>query len=960
MRLRLPAGGLSRLRGPSWRLPQQRGGWQPPPRGRFANFGSLHQVRVVPLVPHCRLCATATGAADNAKPGQAEPEVVEPPTKGQLRMQFIASAVPFVGFGFMDNFVMICAGDIIDSTLCVTFCFSTMAAAALGNTMSDVVGIYTGSMIEQVAERFGIKEPPLSPEQRLLGSTKIWLYAGQIIGIVTGCFLGMVPLLFLDLNESTRLKREKELQTMLADAMPEAQRILKAEGLIMMEIDEEKEVMRCLSKTDNITNPLPISMKSGVMGHVAETKRFVNIADVRETSFYTAELHEDFLGSHIRIQSVLSVPVLRGDKVVGVLSAFNKEEGNTFTERDEDTLCFIASHMSVRMETVLDVQQSFKDVVMTCEQVLAKRESTEYGSHTARQRRAELYLPALNGISMLLQAQAAVLMLLDETNEELYTEAIVGEFPKHKNKLGQGLAGKCAVQGRAINVSRNASEDDGQASFDKERHENYLGSGTSVRSELCVPMFNSDRKCLGVIKVINKQNADSFDDNDVNFATEVANNLAIMLEDNGGVKRVLAQTRMQLQQKAATSGERADHNTVLCYLDRGQDLPNDADTWGVGIDPYVTVHIVRYDPLEALDTEAVVRQARLRDKTEVARRFGRSKIIEQSLSPHWDETIAVTVPLELRGVPREELYAHVLLWDYDRWKNDDLVAQAAIPLAEMPRGKLSAVSPVHLQPIVGNETHELGGSRLWLSFTVAGQKPLAPSLSPPNLNNKLERRRPEDFAGDTYAPKFGKAAVDAFQASDDWLSIVESVKTSLTSTCGVSFGELERTRREADGRNVVCAVSDPEKLDCPLVYVSKGFEDLTGYPRSYALGRNCRFLQPNNRTENDASNLADRDRMRNFCKGFMPEGHVLWNLLLNESFDGRQFWNLLRMEFVHLGEARKPYIFAVQREFTKQPSSLQEVEQMRALLVGHEKNGTVPVDVLAWAGLEARSRSVDQ
>ena len=41
---------------------------------------------------------------------------------------------------------MIIAGDAIDKTLCVAMGFSSMAAAALGNTLSDVAGVFSGSL----------------------------------------------------------------------------------------------------------------------------------------------------------------------------------------------------------------------------------------------------------------------------------------------------------------------------------------------------------------------------------------------------------------------------------------------------------------------------------------------------------------------------------------------------------------------------------------------------------------------------------------------------------------------------------------------------------------------------------------------------------------------------------------------------------------------------------------------
>ncbi len=38
-------------------------------------------------------------------------------------------------------------------------------------------------------------------------------------------------------------------------------------------------------------------------------------------------------------------------------------------------------------------------------------------------------------------------------------------------------------------------------------------------------------------------------------------------------------------------------------------------------------------------------------------------------------------------------------------------------------------------------------------------------------------------------------------------------------------------------------ISDPTLPDCPIVFASDAFLDLTGYTREEVLGRNCRFLQ---------------------------------------------------------------------------------------------------------------------
>ena len=59
-----------------------------------------------------------------------------------------------VGFGFMDNLVMITAGDAIDSTFGVALGISTMAAAGFGQCISDVAGITTGGIVDAYAVKF--------------------------------------------------------------------------------------------------------------------------------------------------------------------------------------------------------------------------------------------------------------------------------------------------------------------------------------------------------------------------------------------------------------------------------------------------------------------------------------------------------------------------------------------------------------------------------------------------------------------------------------------------------------------------------------------------------------------------------------------------------------------------------------------------------------------------------------
>jgi len=122
----------------------------------------------------------------------------DPPSWLQCRISFVHNMVPFIGFGFLDNLVMILVGDYIDNTIGIYFHISILAAAALGNTCSDLAGIFFGGYVEYMADKFGLPQPRMTPEQEDTGRARFSKNFGQAFGIVVGCLLGMFPLLFME------------------------------------------------------------------------------------------------------------------------------------------------------------------------------------------------------------------------------------------------------------------------------------------------------------------------------------------------------------------------------------------------------------------------------------------------------------------------------------------------------------------------------------------------------------------------------------------------------------------------------------------------------------------------------------------------------------------------------------------------------------------------------------------
>jgi len=115
-----------------------------------------------------------------------------------------------VAFGFIDNTVMLHAGNLIDLTFGVTFGLSTLAAAACGQVCSDSGGVLFGNYIFRAARWMGLPEPKFTPSQKALRVVTWTGNAGAAVGVFTGCCIGLVNLFIIDTNEAKEMKLYKK------------------------------------------------------------------------------------------------------------------------------------------------------------------------------------------------------------------------------------------------------------------------------------------------------------------------------------------------------------------------------------------------------------------------------------------------------------------------------------------------------------------------------------------------------------------------------------------------------------------------------------------------------------------------------------------------------------------------------------------------------------------------------
>src|SRR5918994_1611095 len=102
-------------------------------------------------------------------------------------------------------------------------------------------------------------------------------------------------------------------------------------------------------------------------------------------------------------------------------------------------------------------------------------------------------------------------------------------------------------------------------------------------------------------------------------------------------------------------------------------------------------------------------------------------------------------------------------------------------------------------------------------------------------------------------------------------------------------------------------ITDPRLPDDPIVYVNPAFEKTTGYPMEEVIGRNCRFLQGEDRDQPELEEL----------RACLREGQECRVVLRNYRRDGARFWNELYVSPVHDDAGNVIKFVGVQNDITE-------------------------------------------
>jgi hypothetical protein len=293
------------------------------------------------------------------------------PSREDLKLIALATGIPFIGFGLMDNAILIIAGDAIDTSLGVVLGISTMCAAAIGNIISDVAGVLLGTVIEEwCAKYLNLPKPNLSNAQRQLRSVRYANQFGMAAGIVVGCIIGMFPLLWIDSKKIEAKKREAHLDSIFRDVVQEASKLVGAEVChLFLIVDQDPatpaqphptpdgKFLYLKYDTGNhfVGNFIPLGR--GIISRAALTGEAWNIYDAPSEPDYVANQYVDW-GAKAPVRNMLCVPILDAQgRPIGVLQAVNKlrpgksgTEVQGFSPGDVQLFKALASHIGVTLQ----------------------------------------------------------------------------------------------------------------------------------------------------------------------------------------------------------------------------------------------------------------------------------------------------------------------------------------------------------------------------------------------------------------------------------------------------------------------------------------------------------------------------------------------------------------------------------------------------------------------------------
>jgi len=325
------------------------------------------------------------------------------------------------------------------------------------------------------------------------------------------------------LNEVSRtINSTLDLPVVLDLIMNKVIELLNVEAGSLLLVDEERGDL-----VFQVTLGTPLShsltgrrhpMGKGIAGYVAQTGQSQIVNNVTADPRWNQEVDQE-IGFMTR--SILCVPMISRDRVIGVIEVINHRDGSPFRESEASLLTNFAAQAAVAIENARLYTRTDQALARRVEELSTmQRIDRQLNATLEFERVMDMTLDwALRGT----RAPVGVIALYDETRQGLLLLASRGytpEFERYRTEpwpLSAGIAGRVIRTGEPALVADVSQDPD------------YRAAQPATRSQLTVPI-RREEQVIGIINVESPELA-AFDQDDLTFIQRLADHAAIAIEN---------------------------------------------------------------------------------------------------------------------------------------------------------------------------------------------------------------------------------------------------------------------------------------------------------------------------------------------------------------------------------------------------------------------------------------------
>jgi signal transduction histidine kinase/DNA-binding NarL/FixJ family response regulator len=153
-------------------------------------------------------------------------------------------------------------------------------------------------------------------------------------------------ILLKQIGETTNRNNEpQELFEQIVDSITVSVGVESA-SLMLLEKDGTLRIAAARGLPEEVVHSVHVSAGQGVSGHVLETCEPILIRDLEQEHHF----HDLVGGDRYKTRSLLTVPILARDRLLGIINVNNKLNGEAFGGEDQSLLVTIAHQVALAME----------------------------------------------------------------------------------------------------------------------------------------------------------------------------------------------------------------------------------------------------------------------------------------------------------------------------------------------------------------------------------------------------------------------------------------------------------------------------------------------------------------------------------------------------------------------------------------------------------------------------------